>query len=72
MILFFMRFEYVLNEWMNEWMNEKFIHAFISKNRPKSAETEQNDKFSKKIIIGDDPIQYPNGAVTMDEDCDRD
>ena len=34
---------------MNEWMNEKFIHAFISKNRPKSAETEQNDKFSNKI-----------------------
>ena len=55
-------------------MNEKFIHAFISKNRPKSAETEQNDevlKENKKIIIGDDPIQYPDGAVTMDEDCDR-
>ena len=55
-------------------MNEKFIHAFISKNRPKSAETEQNDKFrnkNKKIIIGDDPIQDPDGAVTMDEDWDR-
>ena len=53
-------------------MNEKFIHAFISKNRPKSSETEQNDKFSNKIKkMGDDPIQYPDGAVTMDEDCDR-
>ena len=40
-------------------MNEKFIHAFISK------------KQNKKIIIGDDPIQDPDGDVTMDEDCDR-
>ena len=30
-------------------MNEKFIHAFILKNRPKSAEAEQNDKFRNKI-----------------------
>ena len=29
-------------------MNEKFMHAFISKKQPKSAETEQNDK-EKKI-----------------------
>ena len=59
---------------MNEWMNVKFVHAFISKNWLKRAETEQNDKFrnkNKKIIIEDDPIQYPDGAVTMDEDCDR-
>ena len=58
---------------MNEWMNEKFIHAFISKNRPKSAETNKmtSSATKKKIIMGDDPIQYPDGAVTMDEDCDR-
>ena len=42
-------------------MNENIIHAFILKNRPKSAGTEQND----------DPVQYPDGAVTMDEDCDH-
>ena len=55
-------------------MNEKFIHAFISKSRPKSAETEQNDKFrntkNKKVIIGDNPVLYLDGAVAMDEDCD--
>ena len=52
-------------------MNEKYIHAFIWKNRPKSAETEQNDKFRNKIRKSHFPIQYPDGAVTMDEDCDR-
>ena len=31
----------------------------------------QVQKQNKKIIIGDDPIQYPDGAVTMDEDFDR-
>ena len=31
----------------------------------------QVQKQNKKIIIGDDPIQYPDVAVTMDEDCDR-
>ena len=26
----------------------------------------------KKVIIGDNPdFQYPDGAVTMDEDCDQ-
>ena len=58
-------------------MNDKFIHAFISKKRPKSAETEQMSSEVqkhtkiKKVIIRDDPVQYPDGAVTMDEDCDR-
>ena len=40
---------------VNEWMNEKFIHTFISKNRPKSAETEtkwQVQQQNKKIIMG--------------------
>ena len=40
----------VVTNWMNEWMNEKFIHAFISKNRPKSAETEQNDKIESNSL----------------------
>ena len=31
----------------------------------------QVQKQNKKILIGDDPIQYPDGPVTMDEDCDR-
>ena len=30
-----------------------------------SSETHKN----KKVIIGDDPVQYPDGALTMDEDC---
>ena len=24
----------------------------------------------KKVIIGDHPVQYPDGAVTMDKDCE--
>ena len=28
-------------------------------------------KQNKKIIIEDNPIQYPDGAVTKGEDCDR-
>ena len=55
-------------------MNEKFKYTFILKNRPKarrrnkmtSSETHKN----KKVVIGDDPVQYPDGAGTIDEDCD--
>ena len=32
-----------------------------------SSETQKN----KKVIIGDNPVLYPDGAVTMDEDFDR-
>ena len=32
-----------------------------------SSETHKN----KKVVIGDDLVQYADGAVTMDEDCDR-
>ena len=32
-----------------------------------SSETHKN----KKVIIGDDPVQSRDGAVTMDEDSDR-
>ena len=31
-----------------------------------SSETHKN----KKVIIEDDQVLYPDGAVTMDEDCD--
>ena len=31
------------------------------------SETHKNNK----VVIEDDQVQYPNGAVTMDEDCDR-
>ena len=36
-------------------------------NKMTSSETHKN----KKVIIGDDQVQYPDGAVTMDEDSDR-
>ena len=57
---------------MNERMNEKFIHAFISKKLPQSAETEQNDKIkntqNKKVVIGDNPVQIcTDVAVTTDD-----
>ena len=32
-------------------MNEKFIHAFISKNRPKSAEMQQPNSPSKVFLF---------------------
>ena len=41
-------------------MNEKFIHAFISKTDPKA---QRPNKMKK--------VQYPDGAVTMEKDCDR-
>ena len=56
---------------MNEWKiyTRFYLEKPIQKrgNRKKWQVQQQN----KKIIIGDDPIQYPDGAVTMDEDCDR-
>ena len=57
-------------------MNESKIYTRFYLEKPtKNVETEQNDKFrntkNKKVIIGDDPALYPDGAVTMDEDCDR-
>ena len=56
-------------------MNEKFIHTFISKKndpkerRPNKITSSETHK-SKKLIIGDDPVRNPDGAVTMDEHCD--
>ena len=42
-------------------MNEQFRHAFISNNRPKSAEAEQNDKIQgtqkSKVVVGDVPVR---------------
>ena len=55
-------------------MNEKFIHAFISKKQPKSVETKRTSSEThknKKVTIGDDQVLYPDGAVTMDEDCEH-
>ena len=51
-------------------MNEKFIHAFISKNQPESGRLNKMTS-SETHIIGDDPVQYPDGAGTMDEDYNR-
>ena len=51
-------------------MNEKFIHTFISKNRPKTMETSSETYENKKVIIGIVPVQYPDGAMSMNEDCD--
>ena len=52
-------------------MNEKFIHALISKNRPKSLETKKKrsdlEHKNKKVIIEDDPVQYLDGTVTIEE-----
>ena len=28
-------------------------------------------KKKRKVIIGEDPVLYPDGAVTMDEEFDR-
>ena len=59
---------------MNEWMNEKFIiHFYLEKPTQKcGVQTKwQVEKQNKKVIIGNYPIQYLDGAVTMDEDCDR-
>ena len=56
---------------MNEW--KIYTRFYLEKptqkhgNRTKWQVQQQN----KKIIIEDDPIQYPDGAVTMDEDRDR-
>ena len=30
----------------------------------------ETDK-SKKVVIGEDPVQYLDGAMTMDRTCDR-
>ena len=50
-------------------MNEKFINAFISKNRLKSAETEQNDKFrnmSEKNCVSFS-LEYLEGHQYVDD-----
>ena len=55
---------------MNEW--KIYTRFYLEKptqkreNRTKWQVQQQN----KKIINRNDPIQYPDGAVTMDEDCD--
>ena len=55
--------------------NEKFIHALILKTNPKARKlnkmTRSEAHKNKKVIIGDNPVLYPDGAVTMDQDCDR-
>ena len=60
-----------MHEWMNEWKiyTRFYLEKLTQKrgNRTKWQVQQQN----KKVIIGDDPIQYPDGAVNMDEDCDR-
>ena len=57
--------------WMNEW--KIYTRFYLEKLTQKHGDQTkwQVQKQSKKIIIGDDPIQYPDGAVTMDKDCDR-
>ena len=51
-------------------MNAKFIHAFISKNRPKSAETEQNDKVDaawRLELLTKMVRSYSNRAFPLDD-----
>ena len=56
---------------MNEWMI--YTRFYLKKPTQKRGDQTkwQVQKQNKEIIIGDDPIQYPDGAVTMEEDCDR-
>ena len=55
---------------MNEW--KIYTHCYLEKPTQKRGDQTKwhVQKQNKKIIIGDDPIQYQDGAVTMDEDCD--
>ena len=51
-------------------------YALLSqKNEPKARKpnkmTNSETHKNKKVVIGDNPVQYPDGAMTMDEDCDR-
>ena len=56
---------------MNEWkIYTRFYVEKPTQNREDWTKW-QIQKQNKKVIIGDDPIQYPDGAVTMDEDCDH-
>ena len=50
-------------------MNEQLRQAFILNNRPKCAEAEQNDKIqkTKKVVIEDGRVHYPDGAMTADK-----
>ena len=59
-----------MNEWMNEW--KIYTRFYLEKPTQKRGDQTkwQVQKQNKKNIIGDDPIQYPDVAVTMDEDCD--
>ena len=56
---------------MNEWniYTRFYLEKLTQKRGNRTKWQVQQQK--KKIIIGDDPIQYPDNAVTMDEDCDR-
>ena len=59
---------------MNEkWCMKNWYKFYIKKPSQKRGDRTkwQVQKQNKKIIIGDDPIQYPDGTVTMDKDCDR-
>ena len=56
-------------------MNETLIHALSRKTEPKAQRpnkvTSSDTHKNKKVIIGNNPVQYPDGAVTTEEDCDR-
>ena len=56
---------------MNEW--KIYTRFYLEKPTQKRGNWTkwQFQKQNKNIIIGDDPIPYPDGAVTMDEDSDR-
>ena len=56
---------------MNEW--KIYTRFYLEKPTQKRGNRTnwQVQQQNKKIIIVDDPIQDLDGAVTMDEDCDR-
>ena len=61
-------------------MNEKYdddkiytrfyLENLTPKARRPNKRTRSGTHKNKKVIIRDDPGQYPDGAVTMDKDCD--
>ena len=56
---------------MNEF--KIYIRLYLEKPTQKRGDRTkwQVQKQNKKILIGDDLIQYLDGAVTMEENCDR-
>ena len=55
---------------MNEW--KIYTRFYLEKPTQKGRNRTkwQVQKQNKNIIIGDDPIPYPEGAETIDEDSD--